>query len=102
MFIGFKSVLYPTCAGPPSTLTSLFTVISIIRSPCFVENLSPVRLPPKPFSLRFSRLMCLIHVELPIMYVNMSDNDCNLDDQMQKAVTAALFLPLNASQYYIP
>ena len=52
MFLASKSVLYPLCIGRPLTLTSLFTVISIIRSPCFAENLSPVILPPEPFSLR--------------------------------------------------
>ena len=51
MFIVPKSVLYPPCKGPPCTLTSLFTVVSIIRSLCFVENSFPVRLPPKLFSL---------------------------------------------------
>ena len=32
----------------------------------------------------------------------MPDNDCNSDDQMQKAVAAELFLLLDASQCYIP
>ena len=50
MFIASKPVLYPSCIGPPRTLASLFTVVSIIRSQCFVEQNSPVRLPPKPFS----------------------------------------------------
>ena len=46
--------------------------------------------------------MCFIYDELPIMHVDMSDKNFNLDDQMQKAVAAKLFLLLNGSQYYIP
>ena len=34
--------------------------------------------------------MCLIYHELPIMHVDMSDNDCNLDDQIQNFVTVKL------------
>ena len=102
MFIASKSLLYPPCIDPPRTLTFLFTDVSLIRSPCFVENLSPVRLRPNHFPKDISRLMCLIYDELPIMHVDMSGNDCYLDGQIQKVVAAKVFLLLNASQCYIP
>ena len=31
--------------------------------------------------------MCLMYNELPIMHVDMSGDDCNLDDQMQESMT---------------
>ena len=37
-----------------------------------------------------------------ITSADMSDKNFNLDDQMQKAVAAKLFLLLNGSQRYIP
>ena len=38
-------MLYPTCVGPPQTLSSLFTVVSIIKSLFCLENTPPVRIP---------------------------------------------------------
>ena len=52
-----KSALYVPCIAPPRTLNSLFAVASIIRSPCFVENLSTVRLLPTPLFLRFFQIV---------------------------------------------
>ena len=51
MFIASKSVEYPPYIGPPQYFTSVFIIISIVRSPCFVENISSVKLPPKKISL---------------------------------------------------
>ena len=49
MFIVSKSVEYLPYIGHPQYLTYLFIVNSIVRSLCFLENISPVKLPPKIF-----------------------------------------------------
>ena len=98
MFIASKSVKYLPYIGHPKYLTSLFIVISIVRSLYFLENLPPVKLPPKKSLLNVSTVIYFIYKELLIENVDLPDSNCNLDPEMQKTVTAEPFPLLNLFQ----
>lgn len=98
MFIVSKSVEYLPYIGHPQYLTYLFIVNLIVRSLCFLENISPVKLPPKIFLWDVFTVIYFIYKELLIENVDLPDSNCNLDPEMQKTVTAELSPLLNSSQ----
>ena len=40
--------------------------------------------------------MCLLFVKIPLKHIYVSDNECNMDDQISKSVETELFPFLNA------